>query len=210
MKIRMAVPALMMMFVTLPIAWGQSAAAPKANARAPLKIGVINLSYAIANTAEGKQGLQEFQEQFMPRTVELQNLQKQIDSDQTRLRVGRETLSDEERVRLTREYEQLTRRLQRKQQDLEDEGNEMQQEVAARIGRKMTEVLSRYARDNGYTVVLDISSKQTSVISAAHESDITQDVVGLYDHDYPVRSATTAPPGGAAVAPSTSTPTPKP
>ena len=210
MKTRMAVPALIMMFMTLPVAWGQSAAVPKAGAQAPLKIGVINMSSAIANTSEGKQGLQEFQEQFMPRTVELQNLQKQIEGDQTRLRVGRETLSDEERVRLTREYEQFTRTLQRKQQDLEDEGNEIQQEMAARIGRRMTGVLNRYARDNGYTVVLDISSKQTSVISAAHQSDITQDIISLYDHDYPVKSATTAPPGAAAIAPSTSNPTPEP
>ena len=101
------------------------------------KIGVINVQVAITSTAEGKQAAAELQSRFAPRQTELDNIRKQIDERQTKLRTGQTTLSDEEQARLAREGDQMTRAYQRKQQESQDDFNDAQQELVNRIGRKI-------------------------------------------------------------------------
>jgi outer membrane protein len=198
MKIRAVVPVIAALLMT-PAVWAQAAAPAAAG-----KVGVINIQAAIASTAEGKQAAAELQSQFSPRMNEMQNLQKQIEDVRNRLQTGQSTLSDEEKARLTREGDQLTRTYQRKQQELQDDTNDAQQEVVNRIGRKVVDVLNKYSKENGYSVVLDDSSQQTPVIYAANQIDVTQDIIRLYDQSYPVKNA-----GGAPSAPK-SAPRPAP
>ena len=61
------------------------------------------------------------------------------------------------------------------------------------IGRKMLEVLDRYSRENGYTIVLDTSAQGSPVVYGSSQSDITQDIVRLYDQAYPVKTGSAAP-----------------
>jgi outer membrane protein len=203
MKMRAVVPILAALLAT-PAVWAQ-AAAPAAS-----KVGVINVQAAIASTAEGKQAAAELQSQFAPRTTELQNMQKQIEDLRNRLQTGQSTLSDEEKARLSREGDQLTRGFQRKQQEFQDDTNDAQQDVVNRIGRKLVEVLNKYSKDNGYSVVLDDSSQQTPVLFAANQIDITQDIIHLYDQSYPVKTAAAAAPKPAAPRPAPATAAPKP
>lgn len=162
-------------------------------ASTPARVGVINMQAAITGTAEGKQAAAELQSQFAPRQAELQTMQKQIEDDQSRLRTGQTTLSDEEQARLTRDYNTLTRKLQRKSQEDQDDFNDAQQDLINRIGRKMVDVLDKYAKDGGYAVVLDSSSQQTPIIYEANQIDITQDIIRLYDEAYPVKTSSAAP-----------------
>ncbi|HTX15463.1 MAG TPA: OmpH family outer membrane protein [Candidatus Baltobacteraceae bacterium] len=173
----------------------------------PTKVGVINMQAAITGTAEGKQAAAELQSQFAPRQAELQTMQKQIEEDRTRLQTGQTTLSDEEQARLTREYNTLTRNLQRKSQEAQDDFNDAQQDLVNRIGRKMVDVLDKYAKDGGFAVVLDSSSQQTPIIYEANQVDITQDIIRLYDNAYPVKSTTSAAPSRPA--PRSTTPKPQ-
>jgi len=111
---------------------------------------------------------------------------------QTRLRTTSNTLSDEEKARLAREGDQLTRTYQRKQQDSQDDFNEAEREIVDRIGRKMIDILDKYSKENGYSVVLDTSAQNTPVIYAANTVDVTQDIIKLYDQSYPVKNAAAA------------------
>ena len=197
MKIRMAIPVLAAFLMT-PAVWAQAGAA---SAPTPVKVGVINVQAAIANTAEGKLAAAELQSQFAPRQTELQNMQRQIEDNQTRLRTGQSTLSDEEKARLSREMDALNRNFQRKSQDAQDDYNAAQQDVVGRIGRKVMDVLEKYLKDNGYTVILDSSSQQTSVLLWAPQTDVTQDIVRLYEQSYPVKAAAATPKPAAAPKP---------
>jgi outer membrane protein len=198
MRIRYATSALAGLLL-VPAAWAQTAAPAHAagDAAAPSKIAVINVQVAITSTAEGKQASAELQSQFAPRNQELENMRKQIEELQNRLRTGATTLSDEEKARLSRQGDQLTRSFQRKQQEMQDDAQEAQQEVVNRIGRKMLEVLDRYSKENGYGVVIDVSAQNTPVIYNASQIDITQQIIKLYDQAYPVKSAATAAPAPA-------------
>jgi len=163
------------------------------------KTGVINIRQAIASTAEGKQAGAELQSQFAARQTELEGLNKQINDLRQRLDTGRGKISDEEQARLTRQGEVMARQLQRKQDEYQEDVNAAQGEVFDRIGRKMVDVMDRYARENGFILILDSSAQNTPILFASTNIDITQDIVRLYDGAYPVK-------GGAGA----STPAAKP
>jgi outer membrane protein len=201
MKIRWAVPVLAA--ITLAgIAGAQTA--PKAGEG---KVGVLSVQAAIANTAEGKQQAALLQSKFAPQQSEMQSLQKQIEDLQTRLRTGETTLSDDEKGRITQQIDQLTRRGQRMQQEYQEDTNAAEQDVIQGIGRKLLDVIDKYAKENGYSVVLDISSQQTTVFWASDQVNVTQQIIQLYDATYPVKSSGTSAP---APAPKPAPSTPKP
>ena len=202
MRIRLAVLALAASLAG-PAAWAQSGGAGAAPA-AGMKVGVINVQVAITSTSEGKQAAAELQSQFAPRQSELDNLRRQVEDIQTRLRTGASTLSDDEKARLAREGDQLSRQFQRKQQDSQDDFNEAQREIVDRIGRKMIDVLDKYSKENGYGVIFDTSAQNTPVVYAANQIDVTQEIIRLYDQNYPVKA------GAAKSAPKAAAPKPAP
>jgi outer membrane protein len=206
MRIRLAVLALAASLAG-PATWAQSTGAGAA--AAGMKVGVINVQVAITSTGEGKQAAGELQSQFAPRQSELENLRRQVEDIQTRLRTGASTLSDDEKARLSREGDQLSRQFQRKQQDSQDDFNEAQREIVDRIGRKMIDVLDKYSKENGYGVIFDTSAQNTPVVYAANQIDVTQEIIRLYDQNYPVKAGaakSSAPPRSAAPRPAPATP----
>jgi outer membrane protein len=158
----------------------------------PNKVAVVDIRQAVQATAEGKQAAAELQSQFSPRQTELENLQKSIEELQNRLNAGARTLSDDERVRLQRQGERQASQLKRKQEEFQEDVNAAQQEVFDRMGRKMVDVISRYARENGYGVILDAAS--ACGVYCSNQLDVTQDIIRLYDQANPVKAGgTTAP-----------------
>src|SRR5450631_3905775 len=183
----------------------QATAAPAAGAAAS-KIGVINVRQAIVTTSEGKQASAELQTQFAARQSDLEGLNKQIADLRQRLAAGQSTLSQEEQARLTRQGELLARQLQRKQDEYQEDVNASQGEVIDKIGRKMIDVLDRYARENGYVAILDSSAQNTPILYASNQIDVTQDIIKLYDQAYPLKAGSTPP--KATPKPAAATPKP--
>ena len=185
--------------------WAQAAPAAAA---APVKsVGIINLRGAIGSTAEGKQASAELQSQFAPRSTEIDALTKQINDLQQKLQAGQGKLSQEEETRLTAEGQRLTQRLDRRRNDFQEDATAAQQEVLERIGRKMVDVLDRYARENGFSVVLDTSGQNSPILYASNQIDVTQDIIRLYDQQYPVKTGA-APAAAKPATPKPATPPP--
>ncbi len=170
-------------------AWAQAAPA----AAGGPKVGVLSVRQAIVATAEGKQASAELQSQFAPRQNELEGLNKQINDLRARLSAGTTTLSDEEKARLGAQGQKLAAQLERKNTELQEDVNAAQGEVVDRIGRKMIDVLDRYARENGFAMVLDSSAQNSPILYASNNIDVTQDIVKLYDQAYPLKGGATAP-----------------
>lgn len=181
-------------------------AAPATSAPAAGKVGTLNVQAAIASSAEGKQASAELQSKFAPRQNELEGLNKQINDLRQRLDTGRNTLSQDEQERLTRQGEALAKQAQRKQEDYNEDVQAELGDVRQRIGRKMLDVLDRYARENGYTAIFDTSSQAQVIIYASNQSDVTQEIIRLYDQAYPVKAGAApaaAKPAAAKPAPTT-------
>ena len=168
------------------------AQSPAASLAAPGKVGVINIRAAIGSTAEGKQAQAELQSSFAPRQTEIENMNKQINDLRQRLAACEGKCSQDEIQRLTTQGQRLTQQFDRKNTEFNEDSNAALGDVIDRIGRKMVDVLERYASQNGYSVVLDSSAQNTPILFAASQIDVTQDIVRLYDQAYPVKGGAPA------------------
>jgi outer membrane protein len=186
--IRTAALAAACLFATAA-AWAQ--ATPAAGSSASNKVGVVDVRSAIVSTAEGKQASAELQSQFASRQTELENLNKQLNDLRQRLQAGQGKLSPDEEGRLTQQGQRFTQQLERKQTEYQEDVNAAQGEVIDRIGRKLVDVLDRYARENGYVVILDSSSQNSPLLYKSTQIDVTQDIVRLYDQAYPLKAGAT-------------------
>lgn len=179
----------------------------------PNKVAIINIQAAIANTNEGQRDLDALQKKFEPKQIELKSLSDEVDSLKKQLQVQTDKLSDEERNKRVQTIETKQKTLQR---DLEDAQNDYQtqsNEIAQRIGGKLMQSLDNYAKQNGYAVVIDVSSQQSPVLWAAQSVDITKPVIDAYNVVSGVaapaaRPAGSTPPTASATVPRRTTPPP--
>jgi outer membrane protein len=171
--------------------------APAAMAQAgapPTKFKVMDMRTAIIATAEAKADVAQLQSQFAPQQAQLESLNKQIDDLARKLQAGTNTLSDEEKARLTRQGQMLQSQYKRASDQLEEQSNAAQQDMVDGIGRKMMDIVDNYRKENGLDCVLNTSSDSIGILSKSVELDITQEIIKLYDQKYPVKAATTAAP----------------
>jgi len=150
-------------------------------AQAPSKVGVISIQGAIVGTKDGQKASQELDARFVPKNKEFQNRQSEIVGLQDQLTKGGTVMAEDKRNQLAREIDEKKKRLERDMQDAEEDLRGEQQKVLSNLGQRMMAVIEKYAKDNGYSLILDVSNQNTPVLYASSGIDITQDIVSLYD-----------------------------
>jgi outer membrane protein len=203
--------------LALVLVWGISGAraqAPAAGSPAGNKVGIVSIQDAIANTNEGKKELDALQQKFAPRNAALQSQNEELESLKKQLQTQGDKLSDEERGNRVRSATEKQKSLQRSAEDFQNEVQTAEQEILNRLGKKMLDVLEKYARANGYAVVMDVSNPQTPVLYANPGTNITKNLVDAYNAESPAAPApkpAATKPAGAAVSrpPASGAPTPK-
>jgi outer membrane protein len=190
--------------LALMLAVGASTAArAQATGTAPpvAKVGIVGIQEAIANTNEGKKELDALQQKFAPKQAELKTMNDDIESLKKQLQAQGDKLSEEERGNRVKKIEAKQKVLQRDFDDAQTEFQQAEQEVVNRLGKKMLEVLEKYAKSNGYSMVLDVSNPQTPVLWASASSNITKELVDAYNAEVPVAGGTAPkPPAGTGAA----------
>jgi outer membrane protein len=188
----------------LVVTTGASPLRAQGAAGAQSKIGVINIQAAIAATVEGKKVFADLQKKYQPRQQELQRLQQEIQAIQDQLTKQQTTLSEEEQGRLTREAEEKQKLMKRSAEDAQNDFNHDRDEAINKIGQKMVRVISDYAQQNGFTLVLD--DAQIPIYFASKDIEITEEIVKRYDTTNPAAdSGAPAParPAGSPAVPGT-------
>ena len=198
---------LLSVLATVCVAGGLYAQTPN------VKVAVISLQGALVGTKDGQKAAQELEAKFTPKRQDFDQRKAEINSLQDQLRKGSNTMSQDKRTDLEREVDEKTKRLTRDEQDAQDELNSEQQRLLQGLGQRLMAVVTKYAKDNSYSMVLDVSSPNTPVMYASSAIDITQDIISLYDktstnggpaavpHTPATGAGTTAPkPGGSALA----------
>jgi outer membrane protein len=164
-------------------AWAQAA---------PTKVGIIHIQNAILSTKDGQKAAAELQQKMGPKQKELEKKQGEIQSMQTKLRTSSNTASEEIKQQLMRDIDTRTKAYNRDLEDAQAEFEQEQQKVLQELGAKIMAVIDKYATDNGYAVILDVSAQQTPVLYAANSVDITREIVALYDKSAPAGAAPAA------------------
>ncbi|MBK7929802.1 MAG: OmpH family outer membrane protein [Bryobacterales bacterium] len=160
-------------------------AATLAFAQTPSKVGIINIQQAIIATKDGQKAAGELQTKFDPKKKQLEAMQGSIAALQQELAKGSNTMAEAKRTQITRDIDQKTKELQRASEDAQAEFEQEQNKLLNDLGGKLMVVIDKYARDNAYSLILDVSSPQTPVLFAANGVEITKEIVDLYDKNSP-------------------------
>ena len=194
-------------FVLPVLAWGmislaqaQTPAAPPAAAPAPAptKVAIINIQAALVQTADGKKAATELSAKYDVRKTALQKRSTELQAKVEQLRKGSATMSDEARAKLMRDNDAENKALQRDGEDLNTDINQDQEKVTNDLGSKIMEVVQQYATANGFVMVLDVSNPQSPVLWHNPATDITTDIIKLYDQAHPAAAKAVAPAPPAA------------
>jgi outer membrane protein len=168
------------------------------------KIGIVNIQDAIIATNEGKKEFDVLKQRFSPKESELKNLNDEVENLKKQLQTTTDKLSEDERSSRVKTLEVKQKSLQRNYEDAQNEFQQAEQEVVNRIGSKMLTVLEKYAKSNGYSVILDVSNPQTPVLWASQGTNITKELVDAYNTEAPTTPAAPAAKPAGATRPATS------
>jgi outer membrane protein len=188
------------------------------------KVGIIDIQQAIVATNEGARDFEALQKKFEPKRTELQNLNSEVESLNKQLQTQGEKMNEDARSNLVKSIETKKKSLQRSAEDAQNDFQQQQNEVAQRILQKMGPVIDKYAKDNGFSLLLDSSNPwpQGPLLWATSSVDITKQIVDTYNAqsnvpppaNRPATGATNRPAGttlpAAKPATTAATPAPKP
>jgi outer membrane protein len=176
----------------------QTLPAPAATAPAgPAKVAVIAFQVAVAQTNEGQRNFADLQKKYAPREAHIKGLADEIDTLTKQLQAQGDKLSDVERASRTKTLDEKKKKAQRELEDAQNDMNQEMQEMYNGVASKVYDVLDNYAKQQGYTLVLDITQQQQNpVLWASESANITQQVKDAYN----VKSGVPAPPAQSAPA----------
>jgi len=193
-KNHLIIPALAMCAATLAQAQGAG----------PTKIGIIHVQAAILGTKDGKKAGDELNAKFSQRKSELDKKQAAIDQLKEQLQKGSATMSDDAKNKLVRQIDGETTALKRATEDAQADMEQEEGKIFNELGSKLYAIVEKYAKDNGYTMIIDVSGQQQPVWWASDSINITNEVVALYDKAGGAVSGAAAPKAPAAGTPAPS------
>src|SRR5215469_8469866 len=173
------------------------------------KIAVIAFQVAVGQTNEFQRNFADLQKKYDPKRQQLKTLSDDVDNLTKQLQTQGDKLSDAERATRAKQIDDKKKQLQRDGEDASNDFQNEMQEMYQGLASKVYDVLSNYAQQHGYTLVLDVAQQQTPVLYAVDSTNITKPIIDAYN----VKSGVPAPPaqpGGAAVPPTPAPAAPKP
>jgi len=172
------------------------------------KIGVIDIQTAILATNEGQRDFNTLTTKFQPKQTELQNMSKEVDDLQKQLDTQGDKLNEDARANMVKQLESKKKTLQRTYEDAQNDFEAQKNDILKNLGNKVYSTLDKYAKDNNFSVIVDVSNPQSPVLWAAQSTNITKAVVDAYNavSGVPAPPAPAAPKPASSTAPSTTKP----
>jgi outer membrane protein len=161
-------------------ALAQAAAATTA-AVGPAKIGVIDIQTAILATNEGQRDFGALQTKFQPKQTELQNMSKEVDDLKKQLDTQGDKLNEEARATMVKNLEVKQKSFQRTLEDAQNDFEGQKNEIMRNLGNKVYATLDKYAKENSFSLILDVSNQNTPVLWASQATNITKPIVDAYN-----------------------------
>jgi outer membrane protein len=186
------------------------AATPAAAAPAgPAKVAVIEFQAAVSSTNEFQRDFADLQKKYEPKRTQLKTMADEVDGLEKQMQAQGSTLSDAERASKAKVIDDKKKQVQRFAEDAQNDLTGEMNDVYTKVASKVYDVLSTYAKQQGFTLVVDASESQQqapTVLYHVENSDISKAVVEAYK----VKSGVPAPPPQAEAIPSAPKPAPKP
>jgi outer membrane protein len=190
---------------TLPAPPSAPASAPAG----PAKVAVIAFQAAVGQTNEFQRDFADLQKKYEPKRAQLKTLADEIDGLEKQLQAQGDKLSDAARAAQAKTIDDKKKQAQRFAEDAQTDLTGEMNDVYSKVASKVFDVLSSYAQQQGYTLVLDgtANQQQAPVVLFANPSiDISKAIIDAYN----VKSGVPAPPAQPAGPPAAPKPAAKP
>lgn len=152
-------------------------------AAAQSKVGVVDMRRAILESAEIKKASADLEAKYKPRQEEGVRLQKQLQDIQAQIQSGQSKLGQAQLADLQAQGQRRQRELQRLLDDLQADVERDRNEVLQRAQTNMVQVVKKLAEDKGLDVVVD--SANTVYFKAP--LDVTPDAITAYNAAHPAK-----------------------
>jgi outer membrane protein len=127
---------------------------------------------------------------------------------ENQLKTQSDKLNDETRNKLVKDLDTKRKSFQRTAEDAQADFQQQQGEVVNKIGGKLMEVLDKYAKSNGYSMIVDVSNPQSPILWASAATDVTQEIANAYNSTSNVPAPANTPSAPSASRPAGTTPRP--
>jgi outer membrane protein len=164
-----------------PSAPGAALAAAPAG---PTKIAVIQFEAVVGQTNEGQRAFSELNTKFQPKQQQIKSESDEVDTLKKDLQTAGDKLSDAERQTRLRTIDEKEKTLQRNVEDARNDFSGEMNEKFSGIAQKVAGVMTQYAQQNGYTLILDAGSQQqqqSPILWAAESTNISEAVLQAYN-----------------------------
>jgi len=170
------------------------------------KVVVVDFERAVVESTEGKKSSDKFNTALQAKQGDVEKKQKELEDQQKKLQNGARTLNDTAKADLQRDIDRRTTDLQRINEDAQKELQTLRDQLLRPIAERATAILNAMADEQGYTVVIDVSSPDQNVLWWNKKNEITDELIKRINAAAPQQPAKTEAPK-----PSTATPaTPRP
>lgn len=166
------------------------AAAPRA---IDAKIALINFEQVVLASNEGQTVTAATQKKYEPKKAQIEAQAAEVDSMKKELAALPANTSDDVRTSKLRAVDTKEKLLNRDAEDASTALNTELQEALGKVAQKVAGTMRTYSQQNGYTLLLDVSSQQSNVLWADTSTDVSQAVVDAYNK----ASGVAAPPPSA-------------
>jgi outer membrane protein len=178
-----------------------SAATPAAAAAVPqaipAKIALIAFENAVVATNEGQKTVDDVNKKYEPKKKAIDDLNSEIDSLKKQLAAAPATMSADEKASRAKTIDTKEKQLNRDLEDAQQSYQADQQDALGKVAQKVNAVMQMYAKQNGFTLVLDVGSQGSNVMWADQNTDITEAVVRAYNASSGVAAPTPSAPSAA-------------
>jgi outer membrane protein len=164
----------------------------------PTKIAVIQFEAVVGQTNEGQRAFAELNTKYQPKQQQIKTASDEVDTLKKDLQTAGDKLSDAERQTRLRTIDEKEKTLQRNVEDARNDFSGEMNEKFGGIAQKVAGVMTQYAQQNGFTLVLDAGSQQqqqSPILWAAESTNISEAVLQAYNK----QSGVPAPPAGTTV-----------
>ncbi|NBO37393.1 OmpH family outer membrane protein [bacterium] len=149
------------------------------------RVALIDFQVAILQTEEGKAAKAKIEKELDSRKKELLTQQTELKKMEDDFEAKRSVLSEDEKGARTRDLQAKLMAFQRSQMALEQEVRQKEMQETQKIFQNLSGLVEEYAKKNSFDLVFEKGAG--AVLYVAHGSDITADIVGLYNQRYKVK-----------------------
>jgi len=161
------------------------AAPPSKNAATANRVALIDFQVAILQTEEGKAAKAKIEREVESRKKELLAQQQELKKLEDDFEAKRAVLSEDEKNKSARDLQAKFMAFQSSQMTLDQEVRQKEMQETQKIFQKLSALVEEYAKKHSFDLVFEKGAG--AVLYIAQNSDITSDIVTIYNQRHKVK-----------------------